>query len=345
MLCAHPRIYITHEASFYVSEAMFPRRKPRRDYLEWFFQTPTFRWLRLDPARVLAGLPDPLPWERVRDAYAAVMREKASDYGRVRFGDKTPAHAGRLKRIFEDFPDAKVVHIVRDPRAAAVSLSKMPWSCGSLYGNAVYCEIERRQVEPFKDRVVQLRLEDLLASPRQTMARVLDFVGEPWDDHVLDHARYAPQGDMPPLPWFDSAAKDRAPRAPAEWGKLTPIEVRLIEHVTKPVMDRWGYERATLPEEPSHAAVLWSGYRQWPEMARYFAVYSSIWRRSRDPRWFYTQEMLDAFRRVNPRAHETYPEGMDRWFREAPELEDTRKSRRVEAGQVDAIVVNSKRAS
>jgi hypothetical protein len=321
MLCAHPRIYITQEAHFYVSEKIFPRRRPRREYLEWYFQTPTFRWLRLDPARVLAGLPNPL--ERARDAYEAVMREKAADHGRVRFGDKTPSHAGALKRIFEDFPDAKVVHIVRDPRAAALSLSKMPWSCGSVYANAVYCELERRQVEPFEDRVFQLRLEDLLASPKETMGRVLEFVEEPWDDRVLDHSRYAPQGDMPPLPWLESATKERSPRAPgADWAKLTPIEVRLVEHVTKPIMDRWGYERAKLAEEPSHAAVLWSGYRQWPEIARYFWVYYSIVRRSLA---LDTQEIVDRYRRVNPLAHQTDQEAMGRWFRDAPRLEDTRK--------------------
>jgi hypothetical protein len=155
------------------------------------------------------------------------------------------------------------------------------------------------------------------------MARVLDFVGEPWDDRVLDHARHAPKADMPPLPWFESSARDRAPRAPgAEWAKLTPLEVRLVEHVTRRIMERWGYERAKLAQEPSHAAVMWSGYRQWPEVARYLALYSSIARRSLDPRSFDTQEMLDAYRRVNPGAHEVYPEGMDPWFRDAPRLED-----------------------
>jgi hypothetical protein len=327
MLCAHPRIHITCEAAFYVWEKSYLWRQPCREYLDWFFRTPSFRWLRLDPARVLAGLPDPLPRERLRDAYAAVMREKAADHGRVRFGDKTPSHAACLKRIFEDFPGAKVVHIIRDPRATAVSLARMPWACGSLYANAVTLELERRHVEPYKDRVVQLRLEDLLASPKETMARVLDFVGEPWDDRVLDHARHVPEGAVPPLPWLESSTRERAPRAPgADWAKLSPLEVRLIEHVTKPLMERWGYERAKLSREPSHAAVLWSGYRQWPVMVRHYAAYAWIGLKLRDAGYFDAPEMIEAFRRVNPDGYEAYRDGMDAWFRDAPKLEDIRQA-------------------
>ena len=46
-----------------------------------------------------------------------------------------------------------------------------------------------QQVEPFEDRMLRVRLEDLLAAPRDTMSKVLEFVGEPWDDAVLDVLR------------------------------------------------------------------------------------------------------------------------------------------------------------
>ena len=160
MLSAHPRIYLTHEASFYVWESLLPKD----DFVESYLQTYSFRWMRVDPARVRARVVDP---GRSADAFTAVMREKAAQYGRVRWGDKTPGHTHFLKRIFEDFPEAKVVHIVRDPRATVLSLCRMPWASKSPYANAVYCELDWKKAEPFRERMLQVRLEDLLAPEGQ----------------------------------------------------------------------------------------------------------------------------------------------------------------------------------
>jgi hypothetical protein len=176
-----------------------------------------------------------------------------------------------------------------------------------LQSNAGLCEIERRQVEPYRARVLEIRLEDLLATPRETMGRVLDFVGEPWDDAVLDHARHAPdKHDMPPLPWLESAAHDR--RAPEKkWGALTPIEIRIIEHVAQRVMKEHGYERAELADEPSRLTLAWARIRDLPEIVRCLVAYARLGWRMRDPSTFDTQEVKDLFHRVNPGSWARYP--------------------------------------
>src|SRR5262249_2420369 len=156
-------------------EANFPKDKPRREFLDYFFQTPQFRRLRIDPAPILAALPDPLPPARIGEAFAAILRAKAAEYGKVRFGDKTPGHSKHLDRIFPAFAGPRVIHIVRDPRATAESLARMPWGSPSLLANALRLEQERALVEPYRDRVLQIRLEDLLADARATLGRVLDF--------------------------------------------------------------------------------------------------------------------------------------------------------------------------
>jgi hypothetical protein len=307
MLSAHPRVYITHEASFYVMEWLYSRRAPRRAFLDYYFQTSAFRWLRVEPERVLAGLPDPLPPERMRDAYAAVMREKAAQYGRVRFGDKTPAHAAHLKSIFRDFPDARVIHIVRDPRGTVQSLARMPWASGSLAVNAFFCDMERRQVAPYRDRVLQIRLEDLLTRARETMGRVLDFVGEPWDDAVLDHARHLPDAnDMPPLPWLESAARDRvAPPAPG--AGLTPLEIRMIERINRRTMKEMGYEPVPLEHAPGRLAVWWAGVSQIPALLHFVLCFARLSRAARDPRNLHSAETNALWRRINPPSWARYP--------------------------------------
>ncbi len=48
MLSAHPRVYLTQEAHFFYEA--FLRNATRRQYLEFYLKTPSFRWLGLDPA-------------------------------------------------------------------------------------------------------------------------------------------------------------------------------------------------------------------------------------------------------------------------------------------------------
>jgi hypothetical protein len=306
MLCAHPRIYIAHEASFYVWQANRGRRARLEDLLEYYFKTHSFLWLRLDPARVLRRLGDPAR-ATPGDAFAAVLREKAADYGRPRFGDKTPAHTTHLRQLFADFPDARVVRIVRDPLNTVQSLSRMPWASASLYANAAACEIERRHVEPFRDRVLAIRLEDLLAAPRDTMGRVLDFVGEPWDDAVLDHARRAPdKNDMPPFPWLEGATTDR--QAPEKKGlSLEPAKIRMIEYATRHTMREFGYEPAKLEKDPSWWSVVWAGLRDVPEALRFLGVYWRLARLMRNAESLNSPAAADLFRQVNPGSWARYP--------------------------------------
>ncbi len=312
MLSAHPRIYITHEAHFYFWERLLYKTTPRA-YLEQYFQTAAFRFLSVDPDRVLAGLPDPLPRGRLGEAYAAIMREKAAQYGRVRYGDKTPLHSGHLARIFDDFPDARVIHIVRDPRGAALSLSQMPWACKSLYANAIYCEMDRVQVQKFRGRVLRVRLEDLLDDARGTMGRVLEFAGEPWDEAVLDHARHAPRGDMPPLGWLESSTGSRrGADAGRQWAALQPATLRMVERVARGTMTESGYAKAELEHEPSRLEVLWEQVRQVPEMLRFLGVWYGIYRRMRDPLFTDTETFDGLFRRINPGAWSRYPELAER---------------------------------
>lgn len=47
--------------------------------------------------------------------------------GDLRFAEKTPRNALHVGFLYRTFPDAQFLHIVRDGRAAALSLTKKPW--------------------------------------------------------------------------------------------------------------------------------------------------------------------------------------------------------------------------
>ena len=56
------------------------------------------------------------------DAYfEALCRLRAQRHGRERWGEKTPRHVYRIDDLLSAYPDAKVVCLVRDPRAVVAS--------------------------------------------------------------------------------------------------------------------------------------------------------------------------------------------------------------------------------
>lgn len=319
MLSAHPRIHLTHEASFYVWEGLWARR-PVGGLLAYYLQTPHFRWLRLDPAEVIRSLDGPLTRETRKDLYAAVMRLAAARHDKPRWGDKTPSHSANLARIFEDWPDARVVRIVRDPRGTVHSLNRMPWATGSLVAASGFCELERHQVRPFRDRILQIRLEDLVAEPEATMRRVLDHVGEDWSDDVLDHPSHAPD-DLPPVPWFARALEPRVTTLREGWRKdWTPTEIRLVESMNRETMAEFGYERAPLDHEPGALSAWLRWARDLPEVAHGVGLAIRLALMARDPSTFDSPRQQALFARLNPSAWGRMPgfEGIP----EAPPLPD-----------------------
>ncbi len=316
ILNAHPRIYLTNEAFFYTYERMTHRSVSGSEWLERFFDTFSFAWLRIAPDEVRAVLPASLPRERVFEAFRAIMKIKAAHQGKVRYGEKSPLDTANLGRIFRDFPEARVIYITRDPRATVVSYTRMPWGSSSLTLSSFACRQQLERTAPNFERIHELRLEDLLASPRSELSKILDFVGELWDDAVLDHIRHSPIDDVAPFPWFISATnkKLQAPAGPPLWQRvLSPTWIRIIEQDNKLGMHRYGYLPAPLDREPSAAERLGARLADGPEairtIVRWMRAANDIWNwRRRGGRGINPQRSMEAHLKSNPRAWQHYPD-------------------------------------
>ena len=314
MLSAHPRIHLTHEAFFYAYAYATPPEVSASEWLERYFRTFSFAWLKLDPEEVRAELPPDLPRERIADTYRAIMRCKARQRGKVRYGEKSPLDSHNLKKVFEDFEDPRVVYIMRDPRATVASLLRVPFTSESVALLSYFTAQQLANAQPYADRILFVKLEDLLEDPRTSMARILDYVGEPWDDAVLDHTAHAPSDDMAPFPWFSGATAHRPRKAATpRWRKeLSPEWIRTIEWFNREGMEQFGYGPADLDDEPSVAKRLLaaagdvprfvrSSYRGMSWMLRVQGHFSG--RREYDP-----QRCMEDHLGLNPPAWDNYPD-------------------------------------
>ena len=62
------------------------------------------------------------------DFLRIVMEEVSRAQGVDRWVDSTPTNAPHMLRIKRDLPDAKFIHIIRDPRDVVLSLDKRGWT-------------------------------------------------------------------------------------------------------------------------------------------------------------------------------------------------------------------------
>ena len=145
--------------------------------------------------------------------------------------------------MFEAFPGAHVIHIVRDPVSVVRSQLAVPWAGLNVLGTALSVRSALEAVKPYRDRIHEVRLEDLLASPETELRRVLQFCALEWSDHVLDPEQHAPH-DEPPVPWLATRSSDRAslPARPT----LSPADAWRVSRITAPQRRRYGY----VPLEP-----------------------------------------------------------------------------------------------
>ena len=243
---------------------------------------PALRFLGLDPELPVEGLflwndsdfgvpAEELRPHHLRDHPAATARIRTR-YGqlcvrtrRPRVLDKAPAFTRMLDVVIEVFPNAHIVHIVRDGRAVvnsivygfryrgkqwAVEQSGDPvqdacrtWSEFVLAG--------RRGAELVPERYHELRYETLVSSTRVQMLRLFDRTSLPkWGEELypvaLEDRNYKWQ--RPEASSFgDAIWTDRAALDPSEYGRL---------ELLRPLLESLGYvEAGAALTRPSRSSI------------------------------------------------------------------------------------------
>ena len=209
----------------------------------------------------------------------AAFRVYAHGHGKKRWGDKRPAYSGFIGPLLELFPNAQYVNVVRDPRGAVASQLPMGWDDPDAALAAATARwigaVERtdhfaRALRP--DQLLDVRYEDLVASPRETLARVCRFAGLR-RGAALDAALAAER--RPDASGIHERLTQPVTTASVErWReRLLPQEVALVERATEPWLARFGYLPSGIEVPPDDADVA--------ELGRQLRHSRREWRRTR----------------------------------------------------------------
>ncbi len=118
--------------------------------------------------------------------------------------DKMPQNFVHLGLINLLFPDAKVIHCMRDPRDTCLSIYFQHFNEAHTYAArleniAAYYLVYHRMMKHWKTvlniPVLEVRYEDLVTKQEETSRKLIEFVGLEWDDKCLDFhkaERYVP---------------------------------------------------------------------------------------------------------------------------------------------------------
>jgi glycosyltransferase involved in cell wall biosynthesis len=217
------------------------------------------------------------------------MMQGSARSGKHIVGDESLLHTDHVDEIFNLYPEAKVIHVVRDGRNVAVSLMHHFWNLskdidqGGIYdlwpeerakrdayrkdpeaflesGESIFVEERLRQMakrwnrrtskasregtELFGENFLQLKYEDLLISPAETMQPVFELLGARADEEVIRHsvknnsfeqAAGRPRGSEESVSFFRKGVA-------GDWrAQFTPQDRKVYEQVAGQTLLEMGY--------------------------------------------------------------------------------------------------------
>lgn len=261
MLDAHPLLAVVNETHWVprkfrpqtgltpngiVTEALIPLLLAHRSFPSMGVDEQRLRdILREDPAI------------RYIDFVARIFDRYAAAAGKPFAGDKTPGYVRRIAQIHRRWPQARFVHIIRDPRD--VCLSILDWDIGEQvldsYGTWALDPVAtialhwRRSVAMGREAgtvlgpklYLEVRYEDLVVRTERELRDICAFLGLPFSDSMLSFH----EGKTRREPGLGS--KDQwLPPTPGlrDWrAQLARADAERIEAVAGGLLDRHGYDR------------------------------------------------------------------------------------------------------
>jgi hypothetical protein len=225
----------------------------------WRNVSPYWRWLTESVAREELERRLLAAERSERGLFATFLRLYADAQGRPVMGEKTPTHLGHVDELLEWFPDARVIHMLRDPRAIYVSdrhrrktrgrppysyIAKVPLLLESwllvmtAFSWRRALRRHRRLERQYPGRYLLVRFEDVLQRYEETVPRLSEFLG-------IDLPVAPESVRVPARHGMRSSEEGLDPAAADRWReRIRPIARRILELTLRGPMSAFGYHRA-----------------------------------------------------------------------------------------------------
>src|SRR5260370_12165364 len=230
----------------------FEKRANRDRIVAPWIRSKGFRRAGIAPEQVLAGSRNEC--RSGGDFSCGVMDSVAKSQQMERWALYGPGNVLHVERVKHDIPNALFLHIIRDGRDIALSLKKMggfaplPWDrdqTESLVATSLYWEWMvhqgRAHGRKFPADYIEIRYEDLVTDPRETLGKLRGFL-----DPNLDYDRIQRAG-LGRLSETNSSFREEGARERLKplgrWKeRLAHADVAAIEATVAKCLQENGYE-------------------------------------------------------------------------------------------------------
>lgn len=124
--------------------------------------------------------------------YCAMHERFARENGnKPRWGQKTPHNLYFVGPILECFPNAQFIFITRDGRDAASDYLESAFGPTNIFCAAESWKLSWNAVKPWREKLdsstwMDVSYEDLVRRPEEILHKVCDFLGEDYDQGMMD---------------------------------------------------------------------------------------------------------------------------------------------------------------
>ena len=152
----------------------------------------------LHPNDILPAL-DEIEKDNEPSIVSSLNRSFAHNEGKTRWGDKTPGYVMHLELLHKLWPEARIIHMIRDPRDVVPSILSY-WEVGPQTNNPLeviwYWKKQvatgmREGPKYFGDRYLEVRFEDFVAHPEEKLQEVCGHIGAAYEPEMLAYYQTA----------------------------------------------------------------------------------------------------------------------------------------------------------
>jgi hypothetical protein len=164
--------------------------------------------------------------------------------------DKNPAMTGLVPMVARVFPEMKILFALRDPRDVVIScfMQRLPLNAVSvhyltlegtakIYARTMHGWLKIREM--LRNSWIEVCYEDTVADIERQARKVLDFIGLPWDDAVLEYHHRAQKKHVH-SPTYEAVTKPVYTSSINRWRNYA-VQLEPCKEILRPFVEAFGY--------------------------------------------------------------------------------------------------------